>query len=107
MGKSASRTPAGAGVRSPETVVVSDEELLRRLEEPWRDGLMDDLGDRDEAINRLLDLALRRLRRSGAAARRMVEDAERFRTEFDAGIVELQASQRRTRAVIEELVNGE
>lgn len=107
MGKSTSRThsPAGGGKASP-AAHPSDEELLRRLDEPWRDDLLDGLGGKEEAIGRLLDLALRSLQRSDTTARRMVEESVQFRKEFDARMEELKASQSLTRVMIEELVNG-
>jgi hypothetical protein len=105
MVKSHSRQASEA--TRPPIVGPTDEELLGRLmENEWRDDLLDDLGDRDEVMKRLFDLALDSLRRTNATASRMVDESVASRRDFDAWLAGMETSQHETRAMIEGLVNG-
>lgn len=85
----------------------TDEDLLHRLlENEWRDGLLDDLGDRDETMRRLFDVALKSLKRTNATAGRIVKESVAFRRDFDTWLAAHEESRRGTGAMIKDLVDG-
>jgi len=84
----------------------ADEELLNELSST---AMRRDLGndkDRDTVITRLLEIGLRSLERTNAIARATVRESVAFRKRFDADLAALKQAQQKTRAMIEELVNG-
>lgn len=107
MGNSRSTTPPLDVSEVKPGGQPSDEEVIARLlESDWRDDLLADLGDRDQVVQRLFDIALESLKRTSATASRMVEESAAFRRDFDTWLSTHSKSQRETRRMIEELVHG-
>ena len=105
MAKSPSRKRLEQGTAK---VAVSDEALLDRLRaSEWRDDLLDELGDREETMKRLFDVALRSLKRTNVVAQRAVKESAAFRREFDAWLAKMKRSQHETGSMIEDLVSGQ
>jgi hypothetical protein len=106
MAKTLSSKPSDHGTSS--RIAMSDAELLERLRaSEWRDDMIDDLGDREEVMERLFDVALQSLKRTNAVAQRAVQESAASRREFDSWLVKMRQSQNETRSMIEDLVSGQ
>ena len=84
------------------------EVAFRRLLEAGDDGVLTDevLLEPDNAAA-LLDEALASLKRSNKSLKSQVVAARAFHAKFAAALVDLEASQHETKAMVEDLVNGQ
>jgi hypothetical protein len=83
-------------------------DVFRRLLEAGDDGfLADEVLLQPGNITALLDEALASLKRSNRSLKSQVEAARAFHAKFAAALVDLEASQYETKAMVEDLVNGQ
>jgi hypothetical protein len=107
MSKSASSNRPGQGHPMSIGSQAAAEALLDRiLNGKLPLDAIDDIENQDAAIGYIFDAALQSLKRTNVMTTEMLEENRRFREGFDRELDQLEAAQRQTRKMIEELIGG-
>lgn len=93
---------------APPVPAFDAKDAFRRLLEAGDDDILaDEVLLKPDNVTALLDEALASLKRSDKSLKSQVIAARTFHAKFAAALVDLEASQLETKAMIEDLVNGQ